>query len=103
MPSPTLRHPTPAEAQLLAAAVASGAMVRRDDAYADFLNGDGPLPLNWGTYVCAEDLSDPLFVEAADKARARRDAFHNRLTNGDLSALGRRVVAERAAGQRRAA
>lgn len=88
---------TPSETALLAAAVSAGAWVRRDDAYSDFLNGDGGLPLNWGTYVCAEDLSDPLFVEAADKARARRDAFHARITSGDLVSLAYRVVAERAA------
>lgn len=91
-------HPlSPSETALLAAAVTAGAWVRRDDAMVDFLNGDGGLPLDWGTYVCAEDLSDPLFIEAADKARARRDAFRDRVTSGDLVSLAYRVVAERAA------
>lgn len=91
------RQPTEAESQLLTAAVSAGATVRRDDAWTDFLNGEGGLPLNWGCYIHAEDCGDPTFDEAAEQARSRRAAFFARMAGGDLKALAYRVVAERAA------
>jgi len=92
---PHLRRLTADELALIAEAVEAGAYLRIDDAYADYIDGRGGLPLGWGTYVHLEDMGNAAICAAADRQCEKRDAFEARCRSGDLRALAERVQAGR--------